>query len=137
MSDDINALIERLWSYGTDDSIAAAYALASQAERLAEVERERDEARAYAAEVRIREKTAEDARIAAEDRLAEVGRERDEARAWLEDANAAKEVVRGERNAAEARLAEAVGVIKDLLGNKLGSGRKAVDLLVKRDKPDE
>jgi len=42
--------------------------------RLAEVEKERDEARAYAAEVRLREKAAEDARVSAVDRLAEAER---------------------------------------------------------------
>ncbi len=40
------------------------------ADRIEALERERDDARAYAAEVRMREKRAEDARIAAEARLA-------------------------------------------------------------------
>lgn len=68
------------------------------ADRIKQLERERDDARAYAAEVRIREKRAEDVRIAAEAKLAEVEKERD----YTEGTN---EVLRGENQRLEATVA--------------------------------
>jgi hypothetical protein len=53
------------------------------ADRIGELILERDEARAYGTEVRLREKAAEDARVSAVDRAAKAEAERDAARALL------------------------------------------------------
>jgi len=69
MSDDI---VDRLRRYRAIEAHRAADLIEAQAAKIAELEGERDKARQYGLESRLREKASEDARVSAVDRIAKL-----------------------------------------------------------------